>query len=90
MIIVYFVEKVIQPSVFHKILSQWIEEGSCLSDLSVSRPKSRAPWGIPTPDDPNQTIYVWLDALVNYLSTLGYPDEGFKKFWPPTVQVSFF
>lgn len=80
-------EKVVQPTVFHKILSQWIDEGSCLADLSISRPSSRTPWGIPCPTDSNQTIYVWLDALVNYLSSLGYPDEKFKQFWPPTVQV---
>ncbi|XP_031787008.1 methionine--tRNA ligase, mitochondrial isoform X2 [Nasonia vitripennis] len=80
-------EKVVQPSTFHKILLQWVEEGSCMADLSISRPANRSPWGIPTPSDPNQTIYVWLDALVNYLTALGYPDQKFKEFWPPTVQV---
>ena len=82
-------EKAVQPSTFHKILSHWIEEGACLEDLSISRPVSRVPWGIPTPNDPNQTIYVWLDALVNYMTSLGYPDEKFKQFWPPNVQVGF-
>lgn len=84
-----YAEKVVQPSTFHKILLQWVEEGSCMADLSISRPASRSPWGIPTPSDPNQTIYVWLDALVNYLTALGYPDEKFREFWPPTVQVRF-
>ncbi|XP_058807350.1 methionine--tRNA ligase, mitochondrial-like isoform X2 [Phymastichus coffea] len=73
--------------VFYKIVTQWIEEGSCLTDLSVSRPISRAPWGIPTPSDPNQTVYVWMDALVNYLSSLGYPQKKYKEFWPPTTQI---
>ena len=39
----------------------------------MSRPASRLQWGIPVPDDPSQTIYVWLDALTNYLTVLGYP-----------------
>lgn len=46
---------------------------SGLSDLSVSRPSSRLTWGIRVPDDWDQTIYVWLDALVNYLTRAGYP-----------------
>lgn len=47
-----------------------------LDDISISRPASRLTWGIPVPGDDSQTIYVWLDALVNYLTTAGYP-------WPP-------
>jgi methionyl-tRNA synthetase len=82
-----FLEKVIQPLTFHKILSQWIEDATFLEDLSVSRPADRVSWGIPTPNDKNQTIYVWLDALVNYLTSLGYPDNKFRKFWPPSIQV---
>ena len=45
------------------------------STISVSRPASRLQWGIRVPDDPTQTIYVWLDALVNYLTVLGYPPQ---------------
>jgi len=41
----------------------------------VSRPKERLSWGLPVPDDPSQTIYVWLDALTNYLTVMGYPSE---------------
>ena len=44
-----------------------------LEDLSISRPRSRLSWGIEVPDDPEQTIYVWFDALVNYLTVTGYP-----------------
>ena len=50
----------------------WIK--TSLSDLSISRPSSRLNWGIPVPDDPSQTIYVWVDALVNYIVQAGYPD----------------
>ena len=44
-----------------------------LEDLSVSRPVERLSWGIPVPDDDTQTIYVWLDALINYLTKANYP-----------------
>ncbi|XP_011298070.1 methionine--tRNA ligase, mitochondrial [Fopius arisanus] len=80
-------EKCVQPLKYHKLLSNWVEEGSCLEDLSVSRPAARAPWAIPVPNDHSHTVYVWLDALINYLTVLGYPDDDYKKFWPPKVQV---
>lgn len=54
-----------------------------LKDLCISRPKSRLPWGIPLPFDEEYVTYVWFDALVNYVSALGYPDSDlFDKFWP--------
>jgi methionyl-tRNA synthetase len=59
-----------------------------LQDLSVSRTSFR--WGIPVPDDPGHVIYVWLDALTNYISALGYPDvdgQLFRTFWPADVHV---
>lgn len=80
-------ESTVQPAKFHKILTSWIEEGACLEDLSISRPIDRASWGIPVPEDQSQSIYVWLDALVNYLTALGYPDESYREFWPPSIQV---
>jgi methionyl-tRNA synthetase len=54
-----------------------------LEDFSISREKSRLDWGIPVPDDEDQVMYVWFDALTNYISTLGWPDESsdFGKFW---------
>ncbi|BGP14022.1 hypothetical protein JCM10213_005607 [Rhodosporidiobolus nylandii] len=63
-----------------------------LNDLSISRPSSRLSWGIPVPDDPDHTIYVWIDALVNYLTGAGYPWKGGEAFaegkvWPPDLQV---
>jgi methionyl-tRNA synthetase len=54
-----------------------------LKDLCISRPRTRLPWGIPLPFDEKYVTYVWFDALVNYISAIGYPDgEKFKKFWP--------
>lgn len=59
-----------------------------LEDISISRPKNKVDWGIPVPSDDSQNIYVWFDALLNYITILGYPDKpDFKKFWPANVQV---
>lgn len=55
-----------------------------LGDLSISRPKSRVDWGIPVPDDEDHVMYVWFDALTNYISTLDWPADAsgnFKKYW---------
>ncbi len=54
-----------------------------LEDLSISRQKDRMDWGVPVPGDDNHVMYVWFDALTNYISTLGWPNEAgdFKKFW---------
>jgi methionyl-tRNA synthetase len=62
-----------------------------LEDFSISREKERLSWGVPVPGDNSQVMYVWFDALTNYISTLGWPDEGnFEKFWPngEVVQVA--
>jgi len=56
-----------------------------LKDLSISR--ISVEWGIPLPFDSKHILYVWIDALLNYISVLGYPNEKFKKYWPPDVQV---
>src|SRR6195256_835036 len=62
-----------------------------LRDLSISR--STFSWGIPVPDDPKHVIYVWLDALANYITAIGYgsshagAQEAFKKYWPADVQM---
>ncbi|KAJ8606461.1 hypothetical protein MRB53_040920 [Persea americana] len=65
------------------------EVAAGLKDLSISRPSSRLQWGIRVPGDDSQTIYVWLDALINYLTATGYPsgDGDRTKLWPPNVQV---
>lgn len=56
----------IVPKLARDMVMSWITQG--LKDLSISRPSSRVPWGIPTPSDSEQTIYVWFDALCNYLT----------------------
>jgi methionyl-tRNA synthetase len=59
-----------------------------LEDLCISRPKSRLTWGITLPFDENYVTYVWFDALINYVSALGYPDGVlFKKFWPHVQHI---
>lgn len=80
-------ENVIRPALYHKVLFEWIEEGTCLRDLSITRIRNKVSWAIPSPCDESHSIYVWLDALINYLTALGYPDESFKEFWPPAIQV---
>ena len=59
-----------------------------LKDVSISRPKKSLSWGIPVPGDPEQVMYVWLDALANYITVLGYPDrDGWQEYWPADIQV---
>lgn len=66
-----------------------------LDDLSISRPRSRLEWGVPVPDDPEHTIYVWFDALLVYLAGIGYPwkaDAAWQRprtpeAWPVDLQV---
>ncbi|KAM3866995.1 methionine--tRNA ligase, mitochondrial [Diretmus argenteus] len=70
--------RAVQPERFYQAVLQWLQEE--LPDLSVSRHRSRLQWGIPVPNDPEQTIYVWLDALVNYLTVAGYPDKH-EQWW---------
>jgi methionyl-tRNA synthetase len=65
---------------------QFVKKG--LKDLSVSR--TSFSWGIPVPKNSKHVIYVWLDALTNYLSALNFPnteDKKYKKFWPATVHI---
>ncbi len=60
-----------------------ILDNEVLDDLCISRPMTRLTWGIPLPFDDKYVTYVWFDALINYISAIGYPDgEKFKKFWP--------
>lgn len=79
--------KFIVPSTRMQQIVKSVEEG--LSDLSISRPSNRLTWGIPVPDDATQTIYVWLDALINYLTKGGYPFQAPEVVgpWPADVQV---
>ena len=56
-------------------------------DVSISRPKAHLPWGVPVPGDDEQVMYVWMDALANYITVLGYPDQDISDFWPASVQI---
>lgn len=59
-----------------------------LPDVSISRPKKNLTWGVPVPGDPEQIMYVWVDALSNYLTVLGYPDKPeWQEYWPADIQV---
>lgn len=72
----------IRPARYRNEVLSLLESGA-LEDLCISRPKSRLTWGIELPFDPDFVCYVWFDALLNYVSALGYPrGEKFKKFWP--------
>jgi len=65
-----------------KEIETFVKDG--LSDFSISRLKEKMPWGVDVPGDNKHTIYVWFDALVNYISTLGWPEnkKDFNSFWP--------
>ena len=66
-----------------------------LEDFSISRLKSKMSWGVAVPNDPDHVMYVWFDALVNYISTLGWPDRAddeysnFQKFWKNGTPVQY-
>lgn len=76
----------IVPEFRKKEFLELIKDG--LQDVSISRPRKSLSWGIPVPGDPDQVMYVWLDALSNYITVLGYPDkEGWQEYWPADVQV---
>lgn len=55
-------------------------------DVSISRPKSQLSWGVSVPDDEEQVMYVWVDALANYITVLGYPEQDISDFWPAFSQ----
>ncbi|MBT5503482.1 methionine--tRNA ligase [Candidatus Falkowbacteria bacterium] len=74
----------ILPADKKKEVLSFIEHG--LEDIAVSR--ANVDWGIPVPFDKKQTIYVWVDALINYISALGFPSgENFKEFWPADTHL---
>lgn len=76
----------IQPRSRRNEILNFVREG--LRDLSISR--TSFSWGIPVPDNEKHVIYVWFDALTNYITALGYPDgddQNFDKFWPADVHI---
>lgn len=81
----YLIEYLNRPN---SIIPEWRKQEAInfvqggLEDFSISREKERLSWGIPVPGDESQIMYVWFDALTNYISTLDWPDgENFKKYW---------
>ena len=77
--------KFLQPESRRNEMTSFIKQG--LDDLCISR--STFDWGIPVPIDEKHVIYVWLDALTNYITALGYPDEPelYEKYWPANVHL---
>ncbi|CAM3812987.1 methionine--tRNA ligase [Tsukamurella ocularis] len=76
----------LEPATRRNEIVSFIKGG--LKDLSISR--DTFDWGVPVPGDPDHVMYVWVDALTNYLTGAGYPDtesEQFTTFWPPTLQI---
>ncbi len=77
--------ELVLPDFRYNEIKKFVEAG--LQDFSISRLKEKMSWGVPVPGDEAHVMYVWFDALVNYISTLGWPEkEGFDGFWPG-VQV---
>lgn len=76
-------EMLILPEFRKKEILKLLEESP---DVSISRPVTQLEWGIPVPDDPSQVMYVWVDALSNYITIIGYPDEDISDWWPATAQ----
>jgi methionyl-tRNA synthetase len=76
----------VQPESRKNEVKSFVSGG--LQDLSVSRLRTSVSWGVPVPDDPEHTMYVWFDALTNYITAIGFGNEqqeraiGFEKFWP--------
>jgi methionyl-tRNA synthetase len=77
----------VQPESKQKEIKSFVQRG--LKDFSISRLKQKMPWGIPVPGDSEHVMYVWFDALINYISTLGWPEnqKKFDRYWPG-VQVA--
>jgi methionyl-tRNA synthetase len=78
----------ISPPAMKNDIIQFINQNGRLKDLSISRTSFK--WGIPVPGNPKHVIYVWLDALTNYITALGYPNTDaplFQKHWPADVHI---
>lgn len=77
----------VKPESKLKEIHSFVSSG--LHDFSISRLASKMSWGIPVPEDPEHVMYVWFDALVNYISTLGWPQDTkkFSEYWP-VVQLA--
>ncbi|RTZ58531.1 MAG: methionine--tRNA ligase [Gammaproteobacteria bacterium] len=75
----------VKPEYRFNEVKEFVKQG--LKDISITRPKNRVKWGIVAPFDENQTVYVWFDALTNYLSGVGYPSPEYKEWWPADLHL---
>ena len=76
-------ELLILPEFRKKEMLALLEESP---DVSISRPRAQLSWGVPVPGDESQVMYVWMDALANYITVLGYPDNDILDWWPATAE----
>lgn len=76
-------EMLILPDFRKKEILKLLEESP---DVSISRPRTQLEWGVPVPGDDSQVMYVWVDALSNYITVLGYPEENIAEWWPAAAQ----
>ena len=76
-------ELLILPEFRKKEILKLLEESP---DVSISRPRTQLTWGVPVPDDDSQVMYVWVDALSNYITILGYPEKDISEWWPAMAQ----
>lgn len=79
-------KKFVQPKNYYNEALNLIDS---LEDVSISRPKERLPWGVPVPGDDSHVMYVWFDALINYLSGIGFPNDlkKFEQHWPADIEI---
>ena len=76
-------ELLILPDFRKKEILKLVEDSP---DVSISRPREQLTWGVPVPNDESQVMYVWIDALSNYITILGYPEKDISEWWPATAQ----
>lgn len=76
-------EMLILPDFRKKEILKLLEDSP---DVSISRPRAQLTWGVPVPGDDDQVMYVWIDALANYITVLGYPEKDIAEWWPATAQ----
>jgi methionyl-tRNA synthetase len=80
----------IEPEARRNEIKSFVAQEGGLRDLSISRHKNRLDWGIPVPGDEDHVMYVWLDALTNYITALGFPDKTdakYTQYWPANFHV---
>lgn len=79
-----FIKTAVVPEFRGRELLDLVKDGA--KDVSISRPVDKLEWGIPVPGDESQVMYVWIDALSNYLTVIGYPEnDEYQDFWPADI-----